>query len=207
MEGRNIYRIRPSPNKGLGVFPNRPIPRGYRIICERPILTAPREPGLLDVNDVFNRFALLQEKDKEKYLQLHAAQIQTDFILPTVATSFPKQFREHIAKVASVFETNGFKMESTTEEGTSGVFPIASRINHSYSPNANQTWNSRIGCLAVHAIRDISVNEEITIPYIFPTLDYHQLSRCVLKSGKRHELGHCRHQRKGEFFEAVQAAM
>jgi hypothetical protein len=174
MEGTNIYEIRPSTNKGLGVFANEHIPRGSRIVCETPIFTAPSEPGLLDVNDVYYRFSFLQGEDREKYLQLHAAQVMTDFIMSDVATNFPQILREHIAKVVSIFETNAFKMESTRGEGTSGIFAIASRINHSCSPNANQTWNSRIGCLTVHAIKDIPINEEITIPYVFPTLDRSQ---------------------------------
>lgn len=174
MEGSGVYEIRPSTNKGLGVFARVHLQRGCRIICEHPILTAPREHGILDVNDVYGRFSLLQDGDRETYLRLHATQAMTNFILPTIATCFPQNLREHVANTVSIFETNGFRMESNTETGTSGIFPLAARINHSCSPNASQAWNSRINSLTVHAIRDISIGEEITISYVSSTLDRHQ---------------------------------
>ncbi|RDL41860.1 uncharacterized protein BP5553_01839 [Venustampulla echinocandica] len=46
-----------------------------------------------------------------------------------------------------------------------GIFPTLSRINHSCHPNAQQTWNSELRAVTIHAFRDIAVNEEITISY------------------------------------------
>lgn len=47
-----------------------------------------------------------------------------------------------------------------------GLFLKASRINHSCQPNAQHARNDILGHLAVHALRDIETDCEITISHI-----------------------------------------
>ncbi|KAK3373439.1 SET domain-containing protein 5 [Lasiosphaeria ovina] len=49
--------------------------------------------------------------------------------------------------------------------GIGGVYATASLINHSCVPNAHHSWNRGTGRETVHAIRDISAGDEITIAY------------------------------------------
>lgn len=44
----------------------------------------------------------------------------------------------------------------------------ASRINHSCVPNVQHNWNSRLGALTIHAVRDIAAGEELLTAYIEP---------------------------------------
>ncbi len=169
-----VSEIKSSPGKGLGVFATRPIPRGYRIVCEKPIMTALREPGFLDIHHVYDQFDRLSQEDQDKYFTLHTAQEKIDFILPSTNKILPRPIRHRIAKAVSIFETNGFRLETSTESGTSGVFATTSRFNHSCTPNANQDWNTNIGSLTVHAVKNITVAEEITIPYVFLCSDRRQ---------------------------------
>lgn len=126
-------------------------------------MTATRESGCLDINDVYNQFLNMPQKETDRYLALHAAQNKIDLILPGVNKILPQKSREYIAKVVAIFETNGFTLGDSTE---GGVFAIGSRFNHSCTPNASQVWNGNIGCLTVHANKAIPLAEEITIPYI-----------------------------------------
>lgn len=175
-----VYEIRPSPAKGLGAIATRPIPRGYRIVCEKPIMTAAREPGSINIDHIYTQFEHLSQEDQDKCLTLHAAQNNINHILQGVNKILPPCSQAQIAKVVSIFETNGFKMETSTESGMSGIFLTASKLNHSCTPNASQEWNSNIGCFTVHSIPDVAVGQEITISYIPLLSDRHQ-RRLLLK--------------------------
>jgi SET domain len=63
----------------------------------------------------------------------------------------------------------------------SGIFPFASRANHSCFPNAYQTWNGQIKRHNIHAIKDIPVGEEITLSYVSPMLDPDQRRQSLQK--------------------------
>ena len=47
-----------------------------------------------------------------------------------------------------------------------GIFPVASRINHSCVPNVYHSWNENLQTLTVHAIREITAGEELFTTYI-----------------------------------------
>ncbi|CDZ98157.1 Predicted histone tail methylase containing SET domain [Phaffia rhodozyma] len=48
----------------------------------------------------------------------------------------------------------------------SGIFPLASRLNHSCSPNAEATFSASSGTLQVYATHPIEPQQEITISYL-----------------------------------------
>lgn len=60
--------------------------------------------------------------------------------------------------------TNALPLGSDAIEG--GIFLDSSRINHSCIQNAQNTWNEDLQKLTIHALRDISEKEEITIFYL-----------------------------------------
>lgn len=47
-----------------------------------------------------------------------------------------------------------------------GVFPTYSRLNHSCTPNVQNSYNATIGRETVHAIRDIEKGEEVVTAYV-----------------------------------------
>ena len=70
------------------------------------------------------------------------------------------------------FEVNSFAMGKDRRQKTrSGIFLLASRINHSCIPNAYCAWNSDLGKkgrLTVYAIVYIPKHAEILIDYCYP---------------------------------------
>lgn len=73
-------------------------------------------------------------------------------------------------------EANCFAMDHDT-----GIFLLASRINHSCCPNALFKWNSNLEKVTVHAIVDIKADTEIETSYCPPHRDV---------SGRREKLTH-----------------
>ena len=162
-----LYSIKSSPSKGLGVFANQDIAKGTRITWEKPLLSAPREPEAIDPLPVYDAFEELTHDQKKQYLSLSASQIQTENALQCIEDDLPRDFRDHVANVASIFESNAFDMVEV-EDGTTlaGVFPIAARFNHDCAPNVAQTWNESIEALTMHAIRDVKAGEELCDTYV-----------------------------------------
>ena len=165
MDGISAYEIRPTPNKGLGMFASRSIEGGERILCERPLVKLSAFPAPL--GEIHKMFFNLSDEDQRSYLQLYAAPIQVDRAADVVGTTVPEEVRERLREVLAILLTNAIHLDSGTgtDSGT-GVFGIASRINHSCCSNASYRWNSRIGCLTVHANKAIPIDEEITIAYV-----------------------------------------
>ena len=176
-----MYEIRSWPHKGLGIFANRPIKRGERIICERPVLelndfsVQNAERGG-SVEELYDKFSSLSTEEREQYLQLHAAPNALNIAAEQIGSTntIPKQIQDLCIKIAAIRTTNAICIDSYTEEPSgsfskvlsSGVFLEASRLNHSCSPNSSPIWNSKTGCITVHAFKDILIDEEITISYI-----------------------------------------
>lgn len=52
----------------------------------------------------------------------------------------------------------------------SGIFPLASRLNHSCTPNAEPTFSTRLNTLSVRALQPVDQDAELTISYLGPRL-------------------------------------
>ena len=63
----------------------------------------------------------------------------------------------------SYIQTNVLQLGLSTN---GGVFETCSRINHSCSPNMQNTWSPTDGQIFMHAIKDIPVGAELTISYL-----------------------------------------
>ena len=64
-----------------------------------------------------------------------------------------------------VFAANSFAMGKTGGRENQGIFPIASRLNHSCVPNAYFAWNWKSKTLTVHALTPIRSGNEILVDY------------------------------------------
>ncbi|KAK4445231.1 SET domain-protein [Podospora aff. communis PSN243] len=145
------YKIQPIASKGKGMVASTWIPRGTRILSEPPLFRVPRDnPDISAVDDIV----------VSKVSQLSAEQQRVFFDLTNIHGT------EH-STAMGIARTNVLPLGSDSRSG--GLFPIASRINHSCRHNAQNTWNDNIGRLTIHALRDIKWGEEITICYL-PTV-------------------------------------
>ena len=163
-----MYAIKHAAGKGHGVFAERAIPKGTRITMERPLLTAPREPGTIDPLTVYEAFDTLSPKDQETYLSLSASEVQIGHALACMDEDLDEDIRNQVARIGSIFESNAFNIGDEDENGIvqAGIFPIAARFNHDCKPNVAQTWNENLRCLTIHAIRHIEEGEEMCDSYV-----------------------------------------
>jgi hypothetical protein len=154
--------------RGFGVFAKRDLPAGTRVTCEKPLLAAPREPGTIDPVTVFEAFDELSGKEKETYMALSAADIQTKHALACMDDDLDQGTRDYVAKISSIFESNSFNIGEEDEDGVvmSAIFPLASRFNHECKPNVAQTWNENIKSLTIHAVRAVKEGEELCGSYV-----------------------------------------
>ena len=132
---------------------------------ERPLMQASFE----NVIEIPRLFSNLSEEDKAVFLSLHCRSSgdvdakRRAFLfehLESQEEALGLSMEEQV-QVMGIFETNAFKADSG-----SVICPEASRINHSCVPNVHHCWNNTIGAETVHAVRDISIGEEITTTYI-----------------------------------------
>ena len=101
-------------------------------------------------NEISEAFDHLSTSEQRKFLDLHCPE------------------RPGWSRGFSIYEANCYEMGPGT-----CICLDASRINHSCISNAHYAWNSNIERETVHAVKDISKDEEITISYCsaFRTLD------------------------------------
>lgn len=156
----NLYDICESPGKGLGSFATRDIPRGTRILSERPLLSIDKRHYL--VSDLEEAFAKLSQSDQKKFVGLHSNHGQDPKLYPSEThPSIPAREKgriqgQHEARIGkeksllSIFQTNCMGRG----EGA-GIFYEAARFNHSCMPNAHFAWNANVGMETIHATKDI----------------------------------------------------
>ena len=131
------YAVQPILGKGQGLVATSRIRKGTRILSEAPILKVPR-----DTSDLQAVESVIVEQLKT----LCRDQQRAFFALPNA-------HGKHYSPFLGIARTNVLPLGSRAREG--GLFLEASRINHSCTHNAQNTWNAKIGCLTIHALRDI----------------------------------------------------
>ncbi|KAK0624286.1 hypothetical protein B0T14DRAFT_565569 [Immersiella caudata] len=151
-----VYDIQPIPSKGKGMVATAKIPQGTRILSEVPLFRIPRDNPNISAVDaiVVNEVSRLDPSQQREF-----------FSLTNIHGT------KHSAAMG-IARTNVLPLGSDSRSG--GLFPIASRINHSCRHNAQNTWNEKIGRLTIHALRDIEQDEEITICYLPTTGPYEE---------------------------------
>ena len=136
------------PSKGSGLVARHNLARGTRILVESPLLLLPDGAAsrCLDelkctLQELFNA---MSPENRQSFLSLSCG-----------------------CRVPCMMDLAGiFKINKLSCGSGSGLFPSASRINHSCLPNAEAVWNEEKGWLTVHAITDIPEGTEITRAYV-----------------------------------------
>ncbi|KAG6293351.1 hypothetical protein E4U09_003030 [Claviceps aff. purpurea] len=151
----SMYALQDVPGKGKGLIATRKLPRGTRIIVERPLISI-----LADMDDGRRRRFIRQQVEALSNDQRHAFLSMHNI----------HRFDDVEDQYLGIFSTNALStLESVVyndDQPREAVFLEASRINHDCDNNALHEWNARIKQHTVHTIRDIDAGEEITISYV-----------------------------------------
>ena len=165
-----LYHIQPLPGKGQAMVATRKIPKGTRIIAESPTITLPGNPrdsaGVLLLNQLItSQLSNLPAATRQQYHTLHNNY--------TAATP-------PIPPAVGIARTNALPFGHNSL--SAGIFLHASRINHSCTRNAENTWNAALGKLTIYAIRNIEPGSEITISYLEGFMPYNQRQASLLSA-------------------------
>ncbi|KAH8714113.1 hypothetical protein BGZ61DRAFT_530781 [Ilyonectria robusta] len=138
----DFFAVSESTIAGWGAFATKDLKYGDRILIEKPLFTA-------DSSSLFKEFDRLNRVEQEVALALHA----NDMCKPGTP------------KLQAIWTTNCF---ATGKRDNAGLFPIASRFNHSCYPkdNIEYTFDHIHDCLEMIVKADrIAAGEELTITY------------------------------------------
>lgn len=129
--------------RGKGLYAIMKIPKGTSILVEKALFY------INNVEDPLSR-ANIEDIDKKAKRFVAFRELSCPFLPNTHQTRF---------------QTNNFEMTSPHGTSKRGIFPQASRLNHSCLPNAHFAWNNHLQRLTVHGIHDIANNAEIVVNY------------------------------------------
>lgn len=155
-QNSDVYKVRPSPGKGLGMFATRDIEQGERILEDEVLFIIP-EGGSEEqtIDSVTSAYDSLTPDRKNAFLDLHNPD--------------PSDLDLHIL---NRYCANAFELSNLSEiyrPVMSYVVCVeASRINHSCAPNAYLDFNAFTYRATVHAIAGIPAEHEITVSYCSP---------------------------------------
>ena len=112
-----LYIVKSIPEKGLGLIATQTIPRGNRILSEKPIFTVSRIGDNHDLINqlIANKLKQVSRKNQRAFLSLH------------------NNFRGSLGPFLGIVKTNALPLGPDAIEG--GLFLQASRINHACLPN------------------------------------------------------------------------
>jgi hypothetical protein len=150
MNSGSMYALRDVPGKGKGLVAIENIPKGTRILSERPVITTPeraRDEEWLKTH-ILQQVNSLSKRQRRSFLSMH--------------NLYP--YQNLVERSLGIIRTNCLPIEANGIGG--GIFFEACRINHACDNNAQKHWNQCIEQHTVHALRDIPKGEEITIYYL-----------------------------------------
>jgi hypothetical protein len=110
-----MYTLQDVPGKGKGLVANESIPKGTRILSERPVITIPerqRSDELLK-RHISQQVDSLNDDERQSFLSLH--------------NLYP--YNDMAEQFLGIIRTNGLPIGADGIEG--GIFLDACRINHS----------------------------------------------------------------------------
>jgi len=141
------YVVRSIPKKSQGLIATQTIPKGTRILSEKPIFTISGTGNNLDLINqrIANELKRVSKDNQRTFLSLH------------------NNFRGSLAPFLGITKTNTLSLGPSVIE--SGLFLQASRINHACLPDYQYTWNASISEETIYTVREIAQGEEITISY------------------------------------------
>ena len=164
------YEIRDCGRKGKGMVSVKDLRPGDVVVSETAsIVVDENESDLVgpSIGDVYQQYLALSPalRDQIRGLTFHA---DDDWVSEDARKLEGADSRER-DKLFAIFDVNCFASEDRKE---AFLAVEVARINHSCAPNATYNIVSESGLITitVRALRRISKDEEITIPYVPATL-------------------------------------
>ena len=136
------FHIRHGGRNGHGAFAARRFLRGDLILVEKPLYTVTENAPPAEISAAVKR---LSAEERERLSEL--------------ANAFPQLFGDPFV---GIHKTNAFAAAADD----SILCPLASRFNHSCSPNARYSWHAPSQTFRIYALREIVPGEEILVFYI-----------------------------------------
>ncbi|KAJ4985080.1 SET domain-containing protein 5 [Stagonosporopsis vannaccii] len=151
----DVFLVRPSEGKGLGVYALRDLEIGDIVMREAPILK-------IDPPDYVRGtgypMALVTELVRREFDNLSQAAQEEVMSLTYHATAVEEATMD---KLGIIFRTNAYNTDEQI-----GLFPKIARINHSCRPNTSYYWSKKLNRRVVYASRNIKKGEEFFVSYI-----------------------------------------
>jgi SET domain len=143
----DVFVIKEISHKGKGLVATEDIPKGTRVLAEKPLFTVSSSGQKSSAfnKTIAEKLRNLDKDDQRAFLELHNNWVGN-------------------SPLGGIVRTNALPLGPASPQG--GVFLTASRINHSCNPNTQHTWNSKLSMETIHATQVIAKGEEITISYI-----------------------------------------
>lgn len=148
------YNIKKAHGKGQGVYTSQDIPRGTRILVDKPFFAVTKPYTLHTIIDKFEQMSLTRRK---LYMQFSCPDRPDD---------------KQMSDVTRIFEANCFNIDSSA-----AIFQTATRFNHSCLPNTYYSWSEARQELVFQAMIDVEKEEELTIAYGRPFLSHQERRR------------------------------
>jgi hypothetical protein len=182
-----MFEIRHAGAKGFGIFASASIPRGSRILAEKALLSINKHN-----TNILTAARQLSPVDSKALLRLSLNESKRSDIVSLILAawqSFPfnaAAIRQSRA-ILNIFYNNNFAISDRL--GTRSVFPTVARINHSCVPNSQGNFNESLRSFTIHATRDISHGEEVTISYLHDQLALRTARQAKLYEGYGFQCG------------------
>lgn len=137
------FKIRQSGTKGFGAFATRQFTRGDLNFAEKPLVILAL---LVPVPVLQATVKAISPEEQEQFYALHNSSEGTP--------GYPREL--------GIVDTNCYNLDDTS----AGILVVASRFNHSCSPNARNSWDSKTEKERIFCLRTIAVGEEIQVSYL-----------------------------------------
>lgn len=142
---KSLFTLQYVLGKGIAAFASRKIAAGTLLHSEKALIMIPDLEGDEWLSIANHQLGLLSATQKQEFFSLR--------------NSYPKK-----GQIKGIVWTNSMPLGDG--DNRSGVFPVCSRFNHACTRNADWEWNKNAQEEQIYAIRDIEVNEEITVNYV-----------------------------------------
>ena len=133
--------------KGLGIIATQHISSGDLILAEAPVLVIPHfETRPQEARQaIVTQFSALTGRQRDEVFSL--------------CNAFPAT-----TAIEGIIKTNVLPLKDSA--GSSGIFVLSSRFNHSCVANAAFSFHSTSNTLSIRAVKTMKSGEEITISYL-----------------------------------------
>ena len=157
------WELKEYPDGGYCAYSTRNFNQGDLILSEMPTITVQGHHPFTSkqIDEIENNIKALLEVERNAFYDMSNVFIDA----PTLS--------------AGIFMTNSFDMTDSPQGESCGMYLAIARLNHSCSPNVQQTHISHSSKEVLYACRTIAIGDEINDSYIDLRQDYNTRQRIL----------------------------